>query len=251
MNTKVLSWVVLFAGLISVANGGDEKPMKREMAGMNITIVGFGDSITQATTGMPDPKDRWLSLLKSKLDMAFPGITFNVINSGVGGNSAREAMARFNKDVASHTPDWVILEFGGNNNDYAQPKRVVELQEFNTLLAAYKKGLPAKTKTIVVTFPPVFQDLHVYGKDPVFQPYWDKAGGMDKAAEPYRDAVRTFAAGNGYPVFDLHKVLLGLGAGDKRLQYTMKDGVHLTKDGNRVLAEGVFAILQKEVGANH
>lgn len=143
----------------------------------------------------------------------------------------------------------MILEFGGNNNDYSQPERIVEMTEFNALLARYRRELPSKTKTIVVTFPPVFQDLHVYGKDPRFLPHWDKAGGMDKSADPERVAVRAFAAENAYPVFDLHKVLLELGAGDKRLQYTMKDGVHLTKDGNRVLAEGVLAILEKEIHA--
>ncbi len=41
--------------------------MKRGM-----TIVGFGDSITEAACGMPDASKRWLSVLKVKLMVAFP-----------------------------------------------------------------------------------------------------------------------------------------------------------------------------------
>jgi lysophospholipase L1-like esterase len=41
--------------------------MKRGM-----TIVGFGDSITEAACGMPDASKRWLSVLKVKLMAAFP-----------------------------------------------------------------------------------------------------------------------------------------------------------------------------------
>ena len=75
----------------------------------DITIVGFGNSITQAITGMPDKNKRWLNILKEKLSVNFKGHTFTVINSGMGGNSAREAMARFEKDVVAKDPDVVIL----------------------------------------------------------------------------------------------------------------------------------------------
>ena len=57
-------------------------------------IVAFGDSITQGY-GV-DPEQCWLKYLGKKL-----GNTFDLINAGVGGNSAREAMARYEKDVLS------------------------------------------------------------------------------------------------------------------------------------------------------
>jgi lysophospholipase L1-like esterase len=209
-----------------------------------ITIVGFGDSITAATIGMSDKDRRWLNILEKKLSAQFPGRGFTVINSGVGGNSARAAMARFKKDVVDKDPDIVILEFGGNNGGLGQPARKVNPEEFKKLLNTYKNGLPSKTKTIVVTFPPILDDLHAYGKNPAFKEYFQKTGGIDKAVEPYRVLTREFAKANGFPVYDLHRELLSLGAANGRMTYTMNDGVHLTRQGNIVLAEGVFEILK-------
>jgi len=215
-----------------------------QMSNKNITIVGFGDSITQATAGMPDENKRWLNILKEKLSATFKEYRFTVINSGIGGNSAREAMARFEKDVVAKDPDLVILEFGGNNGDLARPARMVSLEEFKTLLDKYKKGLPVKTKTIIVTFPPVLDDLHAYGKNPAFKEYFQKAGGIDKTVDPYRAITREFAKANNFPVYDLHREMLSLGRLNGRMTYTMNDGVHLTEQGNLILAEGVFEILK-------
>ena len=106
-----------------------------------ITIVGFGDSITQATIQMPDENKRWLNVLQAKLAATFPGKRFNVVNSGIGGNSTREAMARFESAVRAHEPDWVVLEMGGNNEDLAHPERIVGVEEFRTLLDKYQEGL--------------------------------------------------------------------------------------------------------------
>ena len=215
-----------------------------QMPNNNITIVGFGDSITQAIAGMPDENKRWLNILTEKLSANFKGHRFTVINSGMGGNSAREAMARFEKDVVAKDPDVVILEFGGNNGDLVRPARIVTLEEFKMLLGKYKKGLPAKTKTIIVTFPPVLDDLHAYGKNPAFKEYLQEAGGIDKTVEPYRAITRKFAKANGFPVYDFYQELLSLGTLNGRMTYTMDDGVHLTEQGNLILAEGVFEILK-------
>jgi len=197
------------------------------MTNKNITIVGFGDSITQATVGMPDENKRWLNVLKEKLSAHFKGHRFAVINSGIGGNSAREAMARFEKDVVAKDPDVVILEFGGNNRNIANPDRFVNLEEFKMLLDKYKAGLPAKTRTIVVTFPPVLKADH------------DR-----QAMEAYREITRGFARANGWPLYDFYRELLVLGKANGPSTYTLDDGVHLTEQGNLVLAEGVFEIVK-------
>lgn len=52
-------------------------------------IVAFGDSITESVIGIR-PEENWLRLLQAKL-----GDRAVAFNAGVGGNSAREAMARF------------------------------------------------------------------------------------------------------------------------------------------------------------
>jgi lysophospholipase L1-like esterase len=90
-----------------------------------VTTVGFGDSITEAIVGMPNKDKRWLNILDEQLNDRFSDISFRIINSGVGGNSDREKMLRFEKDVLAHNPDFLLLEFGGNNNDFHRPERLV------------------------------------------------------------------------------------------------------------------------------
>lgn len=217
------------------------------MNGKNIRIVGFGDSITEAVIGMPDESRRWLNILKSKLMQEFPSFSFEVVNSGVGGDSARDTMARFEKDVLLKDPDFVILEFGGNNEDILHPERIVGIEEFRMHLDDYKRRLPSHVKTVVVTFPPVLDDLHAYGKYPEFEAHYRNAGGIDRTVDPYREMTRVFAAENGYPLFDLYRKLLELGRHDGRLVYTLPDGVHLTEAGNEVLACGLFEILKNMI----
>ena len=47
-----------------------------------------------------------------------------VLNKGVGGNSSAEGIARFQSDVASNNPQFVILFFG--HNDAYNPGKLVE-----------------------------------------------------------------------------------------------------------------------------
>jgi len=153
-------------------------------------------------------------------------------------------MARFQSDVLAHDPDWVVLEFGGNNEDLSNPARIVSLEEFGALLIEYKKNLPAKTKTVIVTFPPVLDDFHAYGKMLAFEAHYQKAGGIDKSVEPYREMTRAFAKENGLPIYDFHQELVALGMANGRMTYTLDDGIHLTEEGNAILADGVFQILK-------
>lgn len=94
---------------------------------MHYTIVGYGNSITEAIVQTPDENKRWLNILKHRLTNIFPKDEFCVINAGVGGNSDREKIARLEKDVLAHNPDFILLEFGGNNSDPNRPERRVSL----------------------------------------------------------------------------------------------------------------------------
>jgi lysophospholipase L1-like esterase len=232
-----LAFVALLAGPVSVGQAAGKT------AGGKITIVGFGDSITEAATQMPDEYKRWLKILDQRLTEALPACRFSVINSGRGGNSAKEAMGRLDRDVLAHNPDYVILEFGGNNNDPNHPARRVPPAEFKEVLERFKTAVAPKAKIIVVTFPPVIREWHAYWNNPKSREYLEKSD-AEMGLEKYVALTRAFATENKYPVFDLHQVLADLGKANGRETYTLPDGVHLTEAGNKVLAEGVFDILK-------
>ena len=206
-----------------------------------LTIVGFGASVTQAAAQMPDESKRWLNVLRARLAAAFPNTDFTVINSGIGGNSAREAMARFDKDVLAHDPDWVLLDIGANNNSPKDPGRRVPPDEFKRHLEDFKKRLPPRTRIAVITTPPVIEEQHIYGNDPYFKQF----GGLEASVEFLRVLMRNFAAENGFPLVDLSKELRRRMETAGKNCYTLTDGIHLTEAGNRVLADMVFEVLRK------
>ena len=197
-----------------------------------MVIVAFGDSITRANIGVNE-EENWLALLQQKL-----GNGFRCINSGCNGNSAAEAMARYEKDVLSHEPDLVLLEFGGNNQDPYNAARHVSQDRFREYLAQFKAGLPAHCRVVVITFPPVIDEWHS-ARAAV------DGGKVDIRIEPYREITRQFARDNDYLLFDLYRVIY-----PDRYKLILKDGVHLNAEGQKVFAGKLFELIKKEGIAN-
>ena len=191
-------------------------------------IVAFGDSITEGKTGVT-PDQNWLLLLGKKL-----GPRYELFNAGVGGNSAREAMARFEKDVLARDPDAVLLEFGGNNNDPRNPDRQVDDAEFKRHLLDFSSRLPENCKVVMITFPPIIDEQHAWS---VLIP----GGKVDVQLDPQRQIVRGFAAENGWPLLDLYRLMY-----PRRYELILPDGVHLNPAGHVFFAEAVYQLLKQE-----
>lgn len=189
-------------------------------------ITAFGDSITEGVIGIK-PEENWLVLLAQKL-----GDGYTLTNAGVGGNSAREAMMRFDKDVLATNPDLVLLEFGGNNNDVSKPQRIVDDDEFIDILNNFKDRLPEQCGCIMMTFPPIIDEWHAYRK------FYDD-GKVDCRLEPQRDIVREFARKNNWPLLDLHKLMFR-----RRYDFILNDGVHFNPAGHAFLAEQMYLMLK-------
>lgn len=190
-------------------------------------IVAFGDSITKGTSGQIRQEEHYLTLLGKKL-----GEGFTLINAGVGGNSAREAMARYEKEVLAHDPDLIMLEFGGNNHDIWNPERRVSDDEFKEHLRVFKEKLPPQCKVLVMTFPPIINEQHVYYKH---EPGKDVDGELNSQ----RQIVRDFAADNGYCLFDLYKAMYPY-----RHKLIFPDGVHHNPAGHAFMAEKLYEALK-------
>lgn len=97
-------------------------------------LVAFlGDSITQhlvavsdwmetQTDGLPPigthvTVDRhenrgWTVLLENRIHLAYPERRIRYLNAGIGGNSSRQMLARFDADILKHRPQWLLLSAG-------------------------------------------------------------------------------------------------------------------------------------------
>ncbi len=201
-------------------------------------IVAFGDSITVASAQSPEKK--WCAILEKQLRNA--GTICEVINVGVGGNTSREGLARFEKDVLSHHPDMVLIEFGGNDatNDLS---RRVELKEFvenyDHFIAELRK---INAEAVLLTFPPVINEWHSNGNNSFF----DKWGGLDGYVEEYRSAVRNYAWKHDLKLADIDKAFRKAFESQERGSLILKDGVHLTDEGNEVVAKVVSEVISRK-----
>ena len=110
----------------------------------SVNIVFIGDSVTQGCFGAPDDvrynrAECYSTKFYSMISVLFPSTVFNIINSGIGGETAAMGLARFDRDVLAYHPDLVIISFGVN--DHAEhDKYIASLSEMFDRLA--EKDIP-------------------------------------------------------------------------------------------------------------
>ena len=93
---------------------------QRLAAGQQITIVAIGSSST-AGAGASSAAMTYPSRLAVELKTQFPRASINVINRGVGGETARDMLARFDDQVIAEKPDMVVWQVGSNSVLREQP----------------------------------------------------------------------------------------------------------------------------------
>ena len=85
-------------------------------------LVAVSDQMETQTDGLPPVGtsvcvDRhehrgWATILADRLHLAYPERRIHFINSGIGGNSSRQMLARFEADILIHAPQWLLLSAG-------------------------------------------------------------------------------------------------------------------------------------------
>lgn len=85
-------------------------------------IVFAGDSVTDMESACPVGEGMhgklgkgYVKIVDSMLAMAYPEINLRVTNSGIGGNTSRDLLARFDRDVVELEPQWVSICIGIND----------------------------------------------------------------------------------------------------------------------------------------
>jgi lysophospholipase L1-like esterase len=202
-------------------------------------IVAFGNSITLSAE--QTVKKRWCGILQELLNKKYSDKEYQVINAGVGGNTSREGLNRIENDVIAKKPNLVLIEFGGNDSTY-ELERHVSSDEFRSNLADMAKRISDETgsKIVMLTFTPLIDSWHICGS----HDFYKNAGGPDSYIESYRQITRDFAADNGYVYVDIDLALRNAINRNGADKYILPDGVHLTDESNRIVAEFVFEAIQ-------
>ncbi|KQS56067.1 hypothetical protein ASG17_08505 [Brevundimonas sp. Leaf363] len=85
-----------------------------------VTILAVGSS-SIAGWGASAYERGFVPLLQTDLRRRLPGVQVDVVNRGVGGETARETVDRLGKELADHRPDLVIWQVGTNDVMRARP----------------------------------------------------------------------------------------------------------------------------------
>ena len=88
----------------------------------NDRIIFAGDSVTDMGSNQPlgeglsDKVGRgYVRVVENMLAVWYPELNFRITNAGTSGNTSRYLLARFERDVTSHNPDWVPICIGIND----------------------------------------------------------------------------------------------------------------------------------------
>jgi len=101
MNKWVI-WILVAVGIYYFMNRPAEV---KNMGNSNVTIVAFGDSLTEGYGA--SPSESYPAVLSGKLGRG-------VVNLGVSGETAVDAVKRI-PQVLNYTPYMVLIEFGAND----------------------------------------------------------------------------------------------------------------------------------------
>ena len=85
-------------------------------------IVFSGDSVTDMGSVKPvgeglfdNVGHSYVRIIENMLAVYYPEIKIRVTNSGISGNTSRDLLARFDRDVVDLNPDWVSICIGIND----------------------------------------------------------------------------------------------------------------------------------------
>ncbi len=239
-------------GLIAVSAAAERAPAST-VAGsqMMLRIVALGDSTTaSARDWAPEVQEVYADCLPRRLRSA--GVRAQVYNAGIGDTTTRDAVERLDRDVRSHRPDIVIVQFGINDSwidvDLGSTDPRLTRAEFRNNLREIVRVLEADSARVVLMTPnpmrwsdPYY--IEAFKQHPGLLDTGDERG-IDRLLELYAADVRTVAADERVAVVDIYQAFESYGRQPGRSVGELLlagDGIHPNQAGQalvcRLLAE--------------
>jgi len=216
-----------------------------------VRIVALGDSTTaSAKDWAPEIREVYADCLPRRLRSS--GIQAHVFNAGIGDTTTRDAVERLDRDVRSHRPDVVIVQFGINDSwidvDLGSTRPRLTRAEFRNNLRAIIRVLQADGARVVLMTPnpmrwsdPYY--IEAFEQHPGLLDTADERG-IDQLLEQYANDVRTVARSERVVLVDVYQAFEAYGREPGRSVNELLlagDGIHPNQAGQalvcRLLAE--------------
>ena len=166
-----------------------------------ITVVAFGDSVTHGALGAGemDYDSVYWNRFRLLIQERYPYVPVNVINAGIGGDSAPAALSRMEDQVLRFRPDLVTVCFGLNDVNLPKENYLSALREI------FRRIRAAGAEAVFLT-PNMLNTYVAEGTPPEYLSYaavtarYQTEGRMDE----YMEGAVAVAREEGVPVADAY-----------------------------------------------
>lgn len=187
-------------------------------------IAFLGDSITQAGA----KPGGYCHLIIETLNQA--GLEVTPKYSGVSGHKSNQMLARLEKDVTSHKPQWMTLSCGVN--DVWHGKNGVELPEYKeNITQIVDQAQAAGIKVILLTSTMIKED---------------PSNDQNQKLKGYNEFLVQLSKDKKCLLADLNGIMqetIKTMEKDQRGNTVTSDGVHMNSAGNIMMAKGILSVM--------
>jgi sialidase-1 len=205
-------------------------------------IIMFGDSTTAYRHGSVQ------KVYSVRVDEALQSIgsSLSVHNASIGGNTTRDALKRFDRDVLRYKPRIVVMQFGINDaavdvwkKPPAAGPRVPLTEYIANMRALITTARKQNAKVILMTTNPLrwtSKLRELYGRPPYDATAEDGFDALHLAA--YNEALRKLAKELDVPLVDVRAAYPGFAAKHKTtIDGMLLDGMHPAELGHQLVSE--------------
>jgi lysophospholipase L1-like esterase len=227
----------LVAAFASTAARADDpkSPLAKPTLATGDMVVFLGDSITQQCL--------YTQYVEDYLVTRLPRTQLKFHNSGVGGDKAADALARFERDVAAYKPKYVTVLLGMNDGSY-QPYEPMIFEAYRSGMRTLIDKIVAIGATPILITPTMYDARAARARPAKFDPM--RAEYYNSTLAYYGAWLREIAVENGYGFADMYGPLnsLTLATRKKDPKFTLiADAVHPGAGGQAVMAGALIADL--------
>ena len=195
------------------------------------TFLAFGDSLTAGEVAAPvirtvlEPASSYPWQLQRSLQARYGVQQIRVVNAGVPGEEATNAVGRFRAELLGHRPDVVLLMEGTNDLSVTGGSDAESAAAAVEAMTAAARA--ADVDVLLMTIPPQ--------RDRAEAPL----------VEPFNRRIRSIARQAGVVLVDIHDLILrGRCSGVGPIPCIGRDGLHPTREGYRLIAEELAGVIR-------
>jgi lysophospholipase L1-like esterase len=218
---SVTAQVVLMTCFMFTTGNAAERAQGKISVKNGQKIAFLGNSITAAGKRPGGYCQLVLSALKDQ------GIEATPVFAGIGGHKSNQMLARLEKDVLRHKPDWMTLSCGVN--DVGHGPRGVDLKSYKkNITEIVKHAQAAGVKVVLLTSTMIRED---------------QSNDLNQKLMPYNEFIKELAKEKKCLLADLNAdmqaALKTFPPDAPKGKQLTSDGVHMNKAGNIMMARGV------------